>query len=116
MTQEIISYTKKNEDGSEYNGQVTMNFPETLEEMSSMWGEEVAFQKAKAQIVIDARRFCYAADSPEQAQEMVSAWVPGVSRTRTTSGVSKKALLELLKGMSKEDIAAFVAKAQTSTV
>ena len=111
MKPELISYVKKNEDGSEFAGQVTMNFPETIEEMIATWGDNVAYQKAKAQIVIDARRFCYTAETPEAAQEIINSWVPGATRSRMTSGVSKKALLELLKDMSKDDIAALIAKA-----
>lgn len=108
--QEIINYTKKEEDGNEFNGQVTINFPTDIHELIQMWGEDVAYQKAKAQIVIDARRLCYIAESPEMAQEMVNSWTPGVSRTRTTSGVSKKALLEMLGKMTKEEQLALIQK------
>lgn len=97
MKQMSINYSKKREDGTEFAGQVTMNCPENLNELSSMWGAEVGYQKAMAQITIDARRLCYEADTPEEAQELVNNFTPGVSRSRSTGGFSKKAMLEAIK-------------------
>lgn len=105
-----INYSKKNEEtGEEFNGTVTMNFPENLDEAVKMWGENVILGKALAQITIDARRLCYTAESPEQAQTMVSEWTPGVNRVRSASGVSKKAMLALLSEMSEDEIKELVA-------
>jgi len=107
-----ISYSKKDEEGAEYSGSVTMNFPEDVDEMASVYGGEVVFQKAKAQIVIDARRLCYEAETPEKAQELVDSFVPGVSRVRTISGMSKKAFLDLFSKLPKEEQEAMIAEAK----
>lgn len=86
-----------------YNGIVSMNAPEDFDELGQMWGKEVGFQKAMATIIIDARRLCYEANTPEEAQNMVNAFTPGVSRTRATGGMSKKAIMETLKDLEKSD-------------
>jgi hypothetical protein len=106
----IINYEKKIEGQDEpYKGSVTMNGPTDVDEACQMYGGETVLQKAMAQIVIDARRICYNAETPEEAQELVSKWTPGVSRQRT-GGVSKKAAAELLSEFSSEDIAAIIAE------
>jgi len=106
-----INYSIKVPEGAEpQSGTVSMNFPESVEEATQTWGEEVVLKKCLAQVTIDARRLCYEAESEEQAQEMVNNFTPGVGRERMTSGVSQKALLQLLKGRSKEEIAALIAQ------
>lgn len=80
--------------------EVSMNFPEDLDEMAQMWGGDTAYDKAKAQVVIDARRLCYEASTVEEAQEMVSQFTPGVSR-RATGGTSNKALMAQLSELRK---------------
>lgn len=82
---------------------VSMNAPEDFDELGQMWGKGVGFQKAMATIIIDARRLCYEAETPEEAQAMVNAFTPGVSRTRATGGMSKKAIMETLKDLEKSD-------------
>ena len=107
-----ITYAKKDESGEEFTNSVTMNFPEDFDELGDVWGKEVGYQKAKAQIVIDARRLCYEADTPEKAQELVDNFVPGVSRTRTTSGLSKKAFMDLFSKLPKDEQEALVKEAK----
>lgn len=80
--------------------EVSMNFPEDLDEMAQMWGGDTAYDKAKAQVVIDARRLCYEASTVEEAQEMVNQFTPGVSR-RATGGTSNKALMAQLSELRK---------------
>lgn len=109
MKEQVISYTKKDESGEEQGYSVTMQVPEDIHEMINVWGENVAYHKAMAQIIIDARRRCYDADTVEAAQEAVNNWTPGVI-TRTTGGVSKKALMELLGELDKDALAELVAR------
>ena len=108
-----INYSIKVAEGQEpQSGTVSMNFPESVEEAVQMWGEEVVLKKCLSQVTIDARRLCYEAEGEEQAQEMVNNFTPGVGRERTSSGFSKKALLELLKGRPKEEVEAFIKQLQ----
>lgn len=99
-----ISYTKKLDDGTEQPGTVIYNMPEAVEGKLQAWGEDVTNSKIETAVVIDIQRICRAADSPEKAQEIVSSYAPGVSRQRGKAGYSKSALMEALKGLSKEKI------------
>lgn len=108
-----INYSIKVPEGEEaQTGTVSMNFPESVDEAIQMWGEEVMLKKCLAQVTIDARRLCYEAEGEEQAQEMVNNFTPGVGRERATSGISQKALMGLLRGKSKEEIAALIKQLQ----
>lgn len=112
MKTERISYSKK-EGGEESHGEVTYGMPETIEEAVQHFGEDVVLSKACASITIDIQRICRSADSPEAAQIAVDKFLPGVARARTISGVSKKALMELLKGLSKEKLQELMESAKT---
>jgi len=109
-----INYSIKVPEGAEpQTGTVSMNFPETAEEAIQVWGEEVVLKKCLAQVTIDARRLCYEAENEEQAQEMVNSFTPGIGRERSSSGVSQKALIGLMKellakGKTKEEIMAML--------
>lgn len=83
---------------------VDFNVPADIEELVQVWGANVAYEKAMATIIIDARRLCYKAKDNTEAQELVSKWIPGVSTGR--SGMTKKELVDLLGDMSEEEITA----------
>ncbi len=105
-----IDYSIKSEVAGEESQsfQVSINFPETVAEAVQMWGETLVLNKCLAQVKIDARRLCYEAENEEQAQEMVNNFTPGVGKERTSSGISMKALVSLLKGRNKEEIEALL--------
>lgn len=94
-----------------FSGEVTFNMPDSLEEASQMWGEEVTLNKAQQAVIIDVQRICRAAEGDiEKAQENVNKFVPGVTR-RDSGGPSMASIKEALKGKSKEEIAALFAAA-----
>jgi hypothetical protein len=112
MAKEIlVKYEKTLEDGTKEDGRVTMMVPESFDETKQMWGEDVGMSKMIAKVKIDAQNICRNAENPEQAQELINIWVPGVTRERE-SGTSKKAIIELIKGanLTKEELAELVAK------
>lgn len=103
----------KGEDGKptgekeQVQGEVIWNAPETLDEAIQQWGEGVVLSKALASIVIDIQRICRTASDANDAQELVDAFSPSISRERSTIGTSQKALIEALKAMSVYDPAKF---------
>lgn len=108
-----INYQKKDAEGNVlWSGTVSWNAPENADEFMQVYGPELLFEKAMDQLIIDARRLCYAAEGDnEKAQEAVNAWTPGVARKRTASGFSKKALGDALSKLSKDDLLALFQKA-----
>jgi len=85
---------------------VNLTIPEDIDEAGQIYGKETFYNKGMAQIKIDARRLCYEAESPEQAQQFMNSFSPGVSLGRQTAS-RKKELLSLLdeQGItSPEDI------------
>lgn len=109
-----ISYTKKLEDGTEVPGTVIYNMPETVADKIQAWGEAITNSRIETAVIIDIQRVCRAAESPEKAQEIVSSYVPGISRQRGKAGYSKSALIEALKGLSKEKIEELLEMAKAS--
>jgi len=101
-----IKTGEKDEEGNDIftKHSVDFNIPVDLDEMSQVWGANVAYEKAMATIIIDARRLCYKAKDNAEAQDLVSKWIPGVSTGR--SGMTKKELVDLLGDMSEEEITA----------
>ena len=110
MKEVLVGFTKNLEDGTSISGQVSYNAPESDEEAKSSWGGDVLLGKAMKEIVRNIQSICRSAGSEEEAQQLVSSWVPGLIRERQTSGVSKKALLTATTGMSESDLAALIAE------
>lgn len=96
MIEETISYSK-HEGEEEVSGQVVMKMPETLQEAVQMWGEDVVLSKCLQSVRIDAQRIARSASSPEEAQEAINNWTPGVARKTSRGGASISALLKQLK-------------------
>ena len=81
----------------EHKGQVTYNFPETIEEAMQSWGEAVCIQKMNQTVRIDVGKVAKAGETPEQSQKFADEYVPGVARKSAAGGVSMKAIMEALK-------------------
>lgn len=104
MKQEGVEYSGKDKDGTEFSGSVSYNFPESIQEAIEKWGEDVVLSKAVASVTIDLQRVCRTAGgNGEEAQKLVDAFIPGVTRPRIAGGVSMKAIKEKLKTMSADD-------------
>jgi len=93
-TGKVLKYVHK--------GEVTYNFPETLEEAVQMWGEEVVLNKCVATVRIDVGKVAKACETPDQSQAAADSFVPGVSR-RGTGSISQAALVSGFKNLSAED-------------
>jgi hypothetical protein len=109
MVEEKMNYTKtyKTEEGEnvEEPGQVIISVPENLQEACRVDGEDVVFSLYLQQRKIKAQAICRSCDTPEQAQEAINNWVPGVARRAAgVGGVSKKALLNALKEMAPDKL------------
>ncbi len=113
MPKEVtINYSKKDkETQEEISGAVTFPMPETVDEAVQMWGEEVCLGKLSQSVVINVQSVARAAENTEAAQESVNKFTPGVTRTRASGGFSQKAMLEAMKGLPKEELAAIMAQA-----
>ena len=94
MTETEVKYSGKAKDGSEFKGEVKMDFPDTVNEAVESYGEAAVFDCFCASLKIDAQRICRA-NHPE-AQPAVDSWTPGVKRARA-GGVSIKSMVEMIK-------------------
>ncbi len=85
------------------------DFGENVAEMTSKFGEEVIFTRARASLVIDLQAFIRRAiankKTDAEIQEAVSAWVPGVKAAGKSPAEKLKALLE---GKSSEEVTAIL--------
>jgi hypothetical protein len=97
-----IKYGKRGEDGKVENvGKVNLVVPET----------KVCLSKLLAQVAIEAQSIARKADTPENAQEILDAWRPGVTRARTAGGVTKTELVKKLRGLTPDKLAALLEEA-----
>ena len=107
--------------------EVDFHFPETLDEMAETFGEEITRTNAEANMVValqgSIRRWAESqlkgSDgnfdesktlNVDKIQEQASAWKPGIVQRSKKSKVEK--VLDITKGMSSEDLAAFIKAVQ----
>ena len=90
---------------------VTVEFPETVEEAISVWGEEVVYsllrQEAAKRLQSSIRVQLAQDKDPAAIQEALASWKPGVGRPKA-SKVEKA--LKLTSGMTDEELRALLAK------
>lgn len=85
-----------------YDGSVLYNAPSDVAEASQLYGEAVTFDLIWRSLKIDIQNLGRRYRTQEEAQEVISTYVPGVSRR--ASGPTQKQVKELLSKMTKEDI------------
>lgn len=94
---------------------VNYNFGENLGEMVDLFGEDVVRNYAERQMTIqlqaNIRRLLEAGQTPEQIQEAINRWKPGViTRLVTGGGDPLTAALSAFDGMSPDEQQAFIQK------
>lgn len=91
---------------------VQYDFGDNLAEAVESYGEEVVFSSYKSSVVIDLQAYIRGLirrdKTPEEIQEAVSNWKPGVKAVRGKSAAEK--LDTLLGKLSDEERAALFAK------
>lgn len=111
MKETLIKYSGKTKEGEEFSGEVTANLPESTQEASQQYGEEVTLSKIVQAVTIDIQRISRASGNDEAAaQASVNSFVPGVARARAAGGVSMKTLKEKLKGLNASDLEVLIAE------
>lgn len=108
MIDTSISYSGKGKDEEtkeeySFEGSVTYALPTTVEEAIKAYGEEVVLSKVISAVTIDVQRVCRTAEDPDKAQAAVTSYMPGISKTRATGGISQKALKEKLMALPEGD-------------
>ena len=111
---ELTVSAKVGKDGVEHS--VTIDFPETLDEMIEAYGEEVVFGQAKANIVVGLQGNIRSRVSSEKdpktgkaLQESFADWKPGTRQP----GVAKiEKMKDRISKMSPDEKAALLAELQ----
>lgn len=119
-----VTARKPNPDGDDREVTVSYDFGDNLSEMVDLYGEDVSYNRAKASMVIDlqARLRAWMTDNLDKEGNVVSKakdddeiiglaaeWKPGIKKISRKS--PKEKLLDMLKEMSPEDRAKFLAEA-----
>lgn len=113
MINTTIKYSGKNKDKEDFSGEVVSQMPETINEAVDKWGDKVCLSKILQSVTINIQSICRAAEGDDaKAQAAVDTFVPGITQTRTASGVSMKVLKEKLGDLSKEDLDALIAQVE----
>jgi len=93
---------------------VSYNFGNNLEEMADLFGEEIVFSNAKANMVIGLqsriRSLIKAEKSDEEIQAEVGAWKPGIKVSRTGDPVAK--IISKAEKLDSQKIEATIAALQ----
>ena len=96
-------------DGKTHNAKVSYDFGENLESMVALFGEEVVFNNARQSMVItlQGRLRAKITEPLTVLEKIASEWVPGIVKAKKSK--SEKAT-SIMDGMSKEELAAILAK------
>jgi len=93
---------------------VSYNFGNSLGEMADLFGEEIVFSNAKANMVIGLqariRSLIKTEKSDEEIQAEISAWKPGIKVTRTGDPVAK--IISKAEKLDSQKIEATIAALQ----